>query len=282
MACEEGKDIAQNVLTSLLIRWAGGFTSVDDADGIASFGVIEGFLSLGNVIDEATAITLGNAVLADQASVQLTQTGTIQPAGSSDTPYVGFNVGDVVTAPDLCLEEDVFRVQTIQVQEDQEGNPIYPVQVGTQQQIRDVRIQSWLQRMNAGTLAGTAQSAAPASGSTPPAATTQGIQNVWHMPGSLTVMTSDDWSPPRSGTMIRLDLRLTTAGSTATTVILSINHTTVIGSSTIAAGQNIPTTPLLLDTPVLGVGTPNATIINLYVMTAGTGAAGLVMTLTIL
>ena len=153
--------MAQNTITALIIRWAGGFTEVESATGIANFGRLEGFLSLGNVLSEATANSLGNAVLADQSVVQLTSTGTVQPVSSTDTPYEGFNVGDTITAPDLSGAGAPFRVQTIQVQEDQEGNPIYPIQVGTQQQIRDVRIQAWLQRMNAGTLAGTAQSASP-------------------------------------------------------------------------------------------------------------------------
>lgn len=273
--------MAQNIVNALLIRWAGGFTIATDPSSISTYGRLEGFLSLGNVTDEATAVTLGNAVLADQSVVQLTETGVVMPTGAGDSPYQAFGVGDTITAPDLSGSGAAFRVQTIQVQEDTEGNPIYPIQVGTYQQLRDVRVQAWLQRMNAGTLAGTAQSASPAIPGTAPAVITTGITQTWHMPGTLTVAVSDDWSPPRSGTAIRLDLKLTTPGSSGTTVVFVVDSV-VIGSVTIPAGASIPVAPLSLNTALVGVGTPNASVINLYVIAAGTGAAGLVMTLTIL
>ncbi len=113
------------VTNSYLVRWSGGYTVVADAASVTAHGRHEDFLSVGDAQSTAEAERLALGLLSRVAWPSESIALAIEPSESADTPYVGFEVGDNVVAPDAGGSPQQWRVMGITVTEDDEGNAIY-------------------------------------------------------------------------------------------------------------------------------------------------------------
>jgi hypothetical protein len=109
----------------LLIRWVGGWTEVVDSASVTARGRIEATLSLGAVQSLEEAHRIGVEQLAIYATERTQVTAGIEPAGTADTPYRAYTVGDTVTAPNAAGSGVAQRVVAITVAEDEDGYVTY-------------------------------------------------------------------------------------------------------------------------------------------------------------
>lgn len=113
------------ITNALLVRWAGGYTTVTNDDSITAYGRREDFLSAGDAQSTHEAERLALGLLARLAWPSEAITVAIEPTGTDDVPYVDFAPGDNVTAPNAAGIPQSWRVKGITVTEDDEGHPIY-------------------------------------------------------------------------------------------------------------------------------------------------------------
>lgn len=223
------------IVNALLVRWSAGYTWVEDAGSIATWKRREAYLSVA-ATSEPEAVRIATAILVDRAAPLVGTQATLEPTGS-DEPYVDFEVGDWITAPDLSGTPASQRVVSLTVTEDDEGNPVFVPELGSVQQERERANQRWLKRMANGALAGTVESAMPAQQPVPerrkPPTAPIGPFSI---PGSVIVATSGRYYPPRNVLALRMIASLAVAGSSDTTVQLMRNDV-VIATATLAAGE---------------------------------------------
>lgn len=113
------------VTNALLVRWADGYTTVTDAASVTAHGRHEDFLSAGDAQSTAEAERLALGLLSRLAWPAEDITIAIEPTTGVDAPYADFVVGDNVTAPDADGTPQTWRVDSITVAEDDEGNAIF-------------------------------------------------------------------------------------------------------------------------------------------------------------
>lgn len=113
------------VTNALLVRWSGGYVVVSDAASITAHGRHEDFLSAGDAQSQAEAQRIALGLLASMAWPGEDIAIAVEPAGADDVPYADFVVGDNVVAPDAAGASRSWRVHSITVTEDAEGNAIY-------------------------------------------------------------------------------------------------------------------------------------------------------------
>lgn len=251
---------------ALLTRWSGGWLWVEDAASIASNGRREAFLSLGQAASEAEATRLAQAALTLTAEPQVSVQTSIEPAGG-DAPYDDFNVGDTVTVPGAQGGTAQRRVLALTVAEDGEGNPVYVPELESVVEAEGRRQARALKRMANGTLGGTSASASPAR-ALAKREQAQRLETAAWGTESITAAESPPWPWKTGGTLYLFVATLTTAGTTATVVDLTLNGS-VVATATIAAGA-FASTPEQIAEAVAPLDTS-----TVVVTSVGTGAAGL-------
>lgn len=117
----------------LLVQWAGGFTTVEDAAAITAAGGIriEGFLSTQETT-EADAQRRGRVELvrvAVEANPAILM--SIEPTATGDCPYEGVNLGDYVTIPGAISGTEDVQVLAFHLDEDDDGYAIWAVEANT-------------------------------------------------------------------------------------------------------------------------------------------------------
>lgn len=148
------------VVTTLLVRWAGGWTEVEWPGASERR---EGFLSLGDVqsLDEVERVALG--VLGRLHLPQEVVTATVEPTSSADQPYIAYRVGDYVTAADGTGSPSSQRVRGITTTEDVDGDPVFVPQLNDALLEAEERLLLAVKRLANGSMAGNSASAAPAA-----------------------------------------------------------------------------------------------------------------------
>lgn len=108
--------------SALLVRWNGGWHEVVDHAAVASFGRVEGFLSLGAVQSVGEAERLATAELDEQfAKIREQTTLEHRPEDLTQIPYVAYVPSDRITAPNFAGTADDYPVQSMSVAEDDDG-----------------------------------------------------------------------------------------------------------------------------------------------------------------
>lgn len=149
------------VTTALLVRYAGGYTVVEDAAAIAAWGRREGFLQLGGVSDRDQAERVALGVLAFQGAPRVTTTLGIEPTGTADNPYVDFVVGDSITAPDETGSSSQQRVVSLTVVEDDNGEVSFANELKAPFLIAEEAFSRQLKKLLNGSIGGHTQAANP-------------------------------------------------------------------------------------------------------------------------
>lgn len=108
--------------TVALVRWNGGWTEVVHRSGLLEHGRSEGFLSLGAEQSEDEAERLARAELSGQfGKIREQVTAEHRPDGTNEMPFVAYRPGDKITAPNYYGMNDKYQVQSVTVNEDDEG-----------------------------------------------------------------------------------------------------------------------------------------------------------------
>lgn len=149
------------VTTELAVRWSQGYTRVGDAAAQAIWGKKQGFLQLGSVTeyDEVTRIAL--AVMAFQSDPLVATTLGVEPSGAGDEPYVDYQVGDTITAPESDGSTSVQRVVSLTVVEDDNGEVTYANELKASFIVEEEAFNRQLKALLNGTLKGRSQVANP-------------------------------------------------------------------------------------------------------------------------
>lgn len=85
----------------ILERWRGGWTETTSASSIATYGRKEALLDLGAAPSKEEATRVAGEQIDANADPRLAITAEIRPVDETDTPYLAWGVGDLVTVPAL-------------------------------------------------------------------------------------------------------------------------------------------------------------------------------------
>lgn len=147
---------------ALLCRWSGGWHEVSDPASIAAHGRAEALLELGAAQSIPEVETVARPQLAIYADPRLAIAVEIEPASATDTPYLGFGLGDRITAIDPASGTgSPERVMAMTVSEDDDGHPTYAIE------LRDIildaqeRTAQAIKKMINGTMRGDSKVATP-------------------------------------------------------------------------------------------------------------------------
>ena len=184
------------IVNTLLVQYATGYLTVDDAASVALYGRKEGFLKLGGVLSPDEATVAADAVLAFAAYPRETTTAGIEPVSGADQPYVGFGVADYVTAPDADGGTSSQRVMSITVAEDDNGEVTFAPELRNVALIREEQLNQQLKRLLNGGLRGITAAASP----TPQPVTDgrNGLDQAW-LKDELRARSESAWTGNRSG-----------------------------------------------------------------------------------
>ena len=222
------------LVNALLVRYAGGYHTAEDAASIAAYGRHEGFLSLGALQSTTEVDRVCAAVFTRLANPAETITAGVEPTGVGDVPFDDFDVADWITAPSGAV-----RVESVTVTEDAEGNPIYAPELETAAQVLEQTIDRWLSRMANGALGGASASASPASPSSELtkriAATEKPKIPPFSLSGQVAVDDSGEWESDVDFRLTKVVARVRAVGSGPTVVSIRKNGVEV-ATVTIAAG----------------------------------------------
>lgn len=162
-AREEGNSDIKN---TLMLSTTDGWRLASDAlsNSLTKYGRIEGNLSTG--VSAAISGDVANSIFKIRAKPMMSATYDIIDVTDA-RPFVDFNVGDMVLAPNSAGTVQPTRVLSISVGENaKNGQPVYAVEFGTISETRADRQERWLKSISQSTLGGTVvNSAAGGSGS---------------------------------------------------------------------------------------------------------------------
>jgi hypothetical protein len=146
-------DSVSEIANALVVSTADGWMEIDDdtSTSISTYGRIEAQLDTG--VSSAVSTAVAGAVFQQKALPEQGASYTIIPRGG-DVPFVDFNVGDWVLAPDEHGTSVKRRVMSISVEELESGTPSYAVEFDTIFQDNDDKLSSWLQKLGGGALGG--------------------------------------------------------------------------------------------------------------------------------
>jgi len=115
---------AHPIRNSLLVRYPGSYTLVDDAASITANGLHEGYLTVdASSVDEAAR--KGEAALDEVGSNDESATAQIEPLGA-DIPFVDVLVGEFATVPNRAGTPTSYRAVALSL-ENPEGDPLFVV-----------------------------------------------------------------------------------------------------------------------------------------------------------
>lgn len=149
------------VATHLLVRYAAGYTVIDDVAAVATWGRKEGFLQLGGVSDRDQAERVALAVLGFLGAPRVTTTIGIEPTGVADEPYVDFLVGDSITAPDEGGTTSEQRVVSLTVSEDENGELTFANELKAPFLLAEEAFNRQLKKLLGGSMRGQSQASNP-------------------------------------------------------------------------------------------------------------------------
>lgn len=156
------------VVTVMLVRWFGGYKEAVDAAGVSAWGRKEGFLQLGNVTEEDEVDRIVAAVFGFQSAPRVATTIGIEPRGVDpdgvdhhDEPYVDFDLGDTITAPDENGATSAQRVMSLTVVEDDNGDASFATELKNTFQVQSELFDRQLKKLLNGSMQGASVSAAP-------------------------------------------------------------------------------------------------------------------------
>lgn len=113
------------ITNALLIRWSGGWAERVNAASVTTHGRREAVLGLGAVQSIDEVYRIADEQLEIYASPREQISADIEPMSDTDTPYLGFTVGDTITVPDSTGTPSAERVIAITVSEDEDGHVTY-------------------------------------------------------------------------------------------------------------------------------------------------------------
>lgn len=146
------------VVTQLLVRYQGGYATVDYAAAQARWGIKRGFLQLGSVTEEEEVNRLALAVMAFLGDPLIATTIGVEPeVGGGNEPYVNYDVGDTITAPDSDGSTSAQRVISVTVVEDDQGELSYANELKSSFIVAEDALNRQLKKLLNGTLQGSTQ-----------------------------------------------------------------------------------------------------------------------------
>lgn len=120
LAKRSASGFAGNIRNRALVRHGGGWGEHSDNPSIAAYGRRETGMVVGSTDSDEQAEVFSTAAFLDlgrpEETVPLVTTGQAGPQ-----PYLDYNLGDVITAPDLWDELGPARVMAFTVEEDDSG-----------------------------------------------------------------------------------------------------------------------------------------------------------------
>lgn len=218
------------LVNALLVRWSDGFHEVIDQDSIDALGRKEGFIQLGSLQSTEEVETVCAALFRYMANPQISTVLAIDPTGNGDTPGIHFVKGDYITAPAAEGGTASQRVRALTTTTDENGNPIFVPELRSAVEVEVDRLNRWLKRLANGALGGSTDTPSPATtgGGAP------GIVPVrfaelppFSLPGPVVVDISGHYRPVVATRIVRWSASLRVSGTTATTVALLLNGTSV-------------------------------------------------------
>jgi hypothetical protein len=256
-----------------LIRYGDGLTEYEDTASISEHGLREDYLELGSVQSEAAAQAIAETLMENRADPAHSTTATLHPHDAAATPYSGFEVGDWVDCPDENDDDTSMRVVAVTLVEDDNGVIDWPIQLRDRTLEVAERHDVWLKTMTPGAAVGGARVSSRAG---EPLAVAQDVAvlNVAEFSFDNTALVAS-FSPARpadsSGNIVEVYGKLTTAGSTTTTVDVIVHGGATIATLTFPAGATEAEDPISPPRPVIA----NLDTFQAEITAAGTGAEGL-------
>lgn len=262
-----------------LIRYAGGWTEVEDAASITANGVYEDYLELGAVQSEAEAKRVGRVLMETRKDAAHSTSAILHPrrGTTTTTPYKpdGFEVADWVNCPDETDTPESMRVMSISMSEDANGKVDWPVRL-RQKKLDDLeRHEAHLRQMVPGVVNG-ARVASRAGDQIEQAQTVNVLDVAEFSYDNTALQVSQSQHRPASVTanLVEIFGELTTAGSTTTTVVVDRRRYggswSTLGTLTFAAGETEAETALSVE-PIFA----NVDKLRTRITGVGTGAEGL-------
>lgn len=147
---------------ALLIRYAGGWTELEDSSSIDTWGRREDLRTYGDAQSEDEAKRNARAELDILAQPLWSTTAGIQPTGTGDEPYADFGPGDWRTFPDETDTPDAMKVASIAGRGTPQGGVDWAITLRSRKDERERQVQRWVRRMSNGTGGGASQSSTPA------------------------------------------------------------------------------------------------------------------------
>jgi hypothetical protein len=160
------------ITNTILIKTPAGFLERVDLASLGLYNRREGFLSLGNVSDGPTIDKTTDALFAEVADPRASSTLELIEAEGA-TPYVDFEVGDWVLAPDVTGVFTKQRVRGLSVTETDDGRVRYVPELASIEEELEASLERWLAASAKGTLGGAASKVAE-----PNALDTQGTTTI--------------------------------------------------------------------------------------------------------
>lgn len=261
------------LVNAYLVRWARGLLpEVVEQPSIDLYGRHEGYLPITGSQSPEDATRVAQAVLAVRGYPQVATTLGIRPSGAGDDPYVDYDLGDWLAAPDEDGGTTLARVRSLATEDD----PAMVGQVVHAPEVRSLPAESedvlgrWLSRMAGGGSAGWSVAppapvvpAPPRPNADTPAAFSQHF---------VKLQTSGRWYALSPQRLVRVVFSLSVAGSTTTTALLLRNGAAVSGAtySWVGGATGVQAFDLAVD---LAAGD----YLQAQTTAAGTSAVGLVV-----
>ena len=246
---EEGKNLLAarsdgvgEVKNSLLIQTADGWIEANDTltDSQDKYGVVEA--SVETSVSENVASVFAEAIFAQKALPEEGATYTILPT-PGHVPFVDFNVGDWVLAPNERNELVRRRVVSLSVATDEAGNPVYGVEFDTIFRDNEDRLSRWLEKAGGGALGAQFQNSGSGTGSP------IGVP-VIQQPGSSPIRL------PRAPT----DVAVTSVGDWTADGVTAFAEATISWSAVVANTDGSSVTPLYYEVWGKPTSTAGATL----------------------
>jgi hypothetical protein len=213
---------------AILVRYKGGFVEVTNTSSISTWDRQEGFVSLGDVKESTDASSYGTNLLTYIAQPEYPITAELAPASTTDQPYNGFALADVVSAPDEDGVAADYRVVGLTVDENVDGMLRWVPELRTLSDELEERYNRWLSRATQGLARGKLTSVSPQRDESTGVPT--GVLPVinlppWSHPSEVTVSESPRYFPESRIRVCRMTVTATSFGTGTTTVKLRRNNT---------------------------------------------------------
>lgn len=116
--------ISDAPISALIINYDTGTTRIEDPAAAAAWGTREEWVSV-SASTEEEAIRQGEDILAKNNEPHWSNVVQMRPTSDADAPYLGFQLGWQVDAPDITDGPDLpRRVVNIQMSQDENGNAV--------------------------------------------------------------------------------------------------------------------------------------------------------------